>query len=71
MQKINSFMHGAMDGSHVQNQSNTVSINPAEEPRIQPVKRWPPCEGQLINKGALFVALCTPSLGHCMTVHSH
>ena len=54
-----------MDCSYVQNQSNNVSIDPAEEPRIQPVKWWSPCEGQLINKGALFVALCTPSLYDC------
>ena len=54
-----------MDCSYVQNQSNDVSIDLAEEPRIQPVKWWSPFEGQLINKGALFVALCTPSLYDC------
>ena len=50
-----------MDYNHVQNQSDKVSINQAEEVRIQPVKWWSPWEGQQIDKQRSFVASCTPS----------
>ena len=55
-----------MHSNHVQNKSK-VSVNPAEELRIQSVIWWSPWEGLLINKGALL----PNAPHHWMTAHSH
>ena len=55
-----------MHSNRVQNQSK-VSVNPAEELRIQLVKWWSPWEGQLVNKATLL----PNAPHHWMSFHSN